>query len=239
MGIYNFAKNNNYDYSSSQLLDQEDFKSLDSAQQEKLFVSWQYSFPQHCLSFHHWFEFYMKKHQNTLLSQKIRKPDSEVDDEVNEVEDWDVTTSVFLPPLSSSPKIHTTDLYLQENSMTLSASDNAKLVQLQQQLQNSKKLEDVAIDISDVIYSAKIWEKAGIASLVNGFSYTEIRPKLLFKGQNNFTSFSDYIKDIALDEFFYEEVATEFDIFKSTTRQRNLFKSNSLWPFASTKDYQS
>ncbi len=50
--------------------------------------------------------------------------------------------------------------------------------------QNSKKLEDVAIDISDVIYSAKIWEKAGIASLVNGYSYTEIRPKLLFKGQN-------------------------------------------------------
>ncbi len=94
------------------------------------------------------------------------------------------------------------------------APDNAKLVQLQQQPQNSKKLEDVAIDISDVIYSAKIWEKAGIASLVNGYSYTEIRPKLLFKGQNNFTSFSDYIKDIALDEFFYEEVATEFDIFK-------------------------
>ncbi len=39
MGIYNFAKNNNYEYSSTQLLDQEDFKSLDSAQQEKLFVS--------------------------------------------------------------------------------------------------------------------------------------------------------------------------------------------------------
>jgi hypothetical protein len=36
MGIYNFAKNKNYEYSSSQLLDQEDFKSLDSAQQEKL-----------------------------------------------------------------------------------------------------------------------------------------------------------------------------------------------------------
>ncbi len=41
-------------------------------------------------------------------------PESKVDDEANEVEDWDVTTSVFLPPLSSSPKIHTTDLYLQE-----------------------------------------------------------------------------------------------------------------------------
>jgi hypothetical protein len=116
MGIYNLAKYNNYEYSSSQLLDQEDFKTLDSAHQEKLFVSWQYSFPQHCLSFHHWFEFYMKKHQKTLLSQKIRKPDSEVDDEVNEAEDWDITTSVFLPPLSSSPKTHTTDLYLQENS---------------------------------------------------------------------------------------------------------------------------
>jgi hypothetical protein len=48
MGIYNFAKNNNYEYSSSQLLDQEDFKSLNFAQQEKLFISWQYSFPQHC-----------------------------------------------------------------------------------------------------------------------------------------------------------------------------------------------
>ncbi len=97
----------------------------------------------------------MKKHP----SQKIRTPESKVGDEANEVEDWDVTTSVFLPPLSSSPKIHTTDLYLQENSMNLPAPDNAKLVQLQQQPQNSKKLEDIAIDISDVIYSAKTWEK--------------------------------------------------------------------------------
>ena len=146
-GYLQLCQNNNYEYSSSQLLDQEDFQALDSARQEKLFVSWQYSFPQHCLSFHHWFEFYMKKHRKNLLSQKIRKPESEVDDEVNEVEDWDVTTSVFLPPLSSSPKIHTTDLYLQENSMALPAPDNAKLIQLQQQPQNSKKLEDVAIDI--------------------------------------------------------------------------------------------
>ncbi len=38
------------------------YQALDSARQEKLFVSWQYSFPQHCLSFHHWFEFYMKTH---------------------------------------------------------------------------------------------------------------------------------------------------------------------------------
>jgi len=56
--------------------------------------------------------------------------------------------------------------------MTLTAPDNAKLIQLQQQPQNSKKLEDVAVDISDVIYSAKTWEKAGIASLIN--SYSEI-----------------------------------------------------------------
>jgi hypothetical protein len=104
-----------------------------------------------------------------------------MDDEANEVEDWDVTTSAFLPPFASSPKIHTMDLYLQENSMILPAPDNAKLIQLQQQLQNSKKLEDVAIDISDVFYSAQTWEKAGIASLVNGYSYSEIRPKLLFK----------------------------------------------------------
>ena len=233
MGIYNFAKNNNYEYSSSQLLDQEDFQALDSARQEKLFVSWQYSFPQHCLSFHHWFEFYMKKHP----SQKIRTPESKVDNEANEVEDWDVTTSVFLPPLSSSPKIHTTDLYLQENSMNLPAPDNAKLVQLQQQPQNSKKLEDVAIDISDVIYSAKIWEKAGIASLVNGYSYTEIRPKLLFKGQNNFTSFSDYIKDIALDEFFYEEVATEFDIFKFDYKTAKPLQEQQLETFCVDKRF--
>ncbi len=172
MGIYHFAKNNNFEYSSSQLLDLEDFKSLDSPQQEKLFVSWQDSFPQHCLSFHHWFEFYMKKQRKHLLSEKIRKPENEVmDDEAKEVEDWDVTTSAFLPPLASSPKIHTMDLYLQENSMILPALDDAMLIQLQQQPQNSKKLEDVAINISNVIYSAQTWEKAGIASLVNGYSY--------------------------------------------------------------------
>jgi hypothetical protein len=51
----------------------------------------------------------MKKHRKNLLSQKIRKPEDEMDNEANEVEDWDVTTSVFLPPLSSSPKIHTTE----------------------------------------------------------------------------------------------------------------------------------
>jgi hypothetical protein len=121
--------------------------------------------------------------------------------------------------------------------MNLPASDNAKLVQLQQQPQNSKKLEDVAIDISDVIYSAKIWEKAGIASLVNGYSYTEIRPKLLFKGQNNFTSFSDYIKDIALDEFFYEEVATEFDIFKFDYKTAKPLQEQQLETFCVDKRF--
>jgi hypothetical protein len=158
-----------------------------------------------------------------------------MDNEVNEAEDWDITTSACLLPLSSSPKIHTTDLYLQENSMTLPAPDNAKLIQLQQQPQNSKKLEDVAIDISDVIYSAKTWEKAGIASLVNGYSYTEIRPKLLFKGQNNFTSFSDYIKDIALDEFFYEDIATEFDIFKVNYKATKPLQEQELVAFCIDK----
>jgi hypothetical protein len=60
----------------------------------------------------------MKKQWKHLHLQKIRKPENEVmDDEANEVEDWDVTTSAFLPLLASSPKIHTTDLYLQESSM--------------------------------------------------------------------------------------------------------------------------
>ncbi len=178
----------------------------------------------------------MKKQRKYILSQKIQKPENEVmDDKANEVEDWDVTTSVFLPPLASSPKIHTTDLYLQENSMILPAPDNAKFIQLQQLPQNWKKLEDAAIDISNVIYSAQTWEKAGIASLVNGYSYSEIWPKLLFKGQNNFTLFSDYIKDIALDEFFYEEVATEFDIFKVDYKATKSLQDQQLVAFCIDK----
>jgi hypothetical protein len=166
---------------------------------------------------------------------KIRKPESEVNDEVNEVEEWDVTTSVFLPPLSSSPKIHIMDLYLQENSMTLPALDNAKLIQLQKQLQNSKKLEDVAINISDVIYSARSREKAGIATLVNGYSYSEIRPKLLSKEQNTFTSYVDYIKDIALDNFFYEEAVTEFDIFNTNYKATKPLQEQQLVVFCIDK----
>jgi hypothetical protein len=174
MGIYNFTKINNIEYSSTQSLDLEDFKSLDSSQQEKLFISWQDSFCQHCLTFQHWFKFYMKKQQppqKYLHLQKFRKPENEVtDNEANVIEDWDDTASAFLPLLASSPKIHTTDLYLQENSMVLPAPDNAKLIQLLKEPQNLKKLEEAAINISNVIYNFQTWEKPGIALLVNGYS---------------------------------------------------------------------
>ena len=83
--------------------------------------------------------------------------------------------------------------------MILTAPDNSKLIQLQQEPQNLRRLENAAIDISNVIYNALAWEKPGITSLVNEYSYLEIRPKLLSQGQKNFTSFSDYIKDIHLD----------------------------------------
>ena len=63
--------------------------------------------------------------------------------------------------------------------MILTAPDNSKLIQLQQEPQNLRRLENATIDISEVIYNVQAWEKSGIASLVNGYSYSEIRPKLL------------------------------------------------------------
>jgi hypothetical protein len=75
--------------------------------------------------------------------------------------------------------------------MILTAPDNSKLIQLQQEPQNLRRLENAAINISDVIYNVQAWKKSGIALLVNGYSYLESRPKLLSQGQKNFTSFSD------------------------------------------------
>ncbi len=75
--------------------------------------------------------------------------------------------------------------------MILTAPDNYKLIQLQQEPQNLRRLENAAINISDVIYNVQAWKKSGIALLVNGYSSLEIRPKLLSQGKKNFTSFSD------------------------------------------------
>ena len=199
--------------------------------QTKLFIAWQDSFPQHCLTFHHWFEFYKKTYlitpEKCLQLQQIGNSENEA----NITEDWDDATSIVLPRLSSSPKIHLTDLYLQENSMILTAPDNSKLIQLQQELQNLRRLENAAINISDVIYNVQAWQKSEIALLVNGYSYLEIRPKLLLQGQKNFTLFSDYIKDIHLNKFFYEEVATEFDIFKLDLKTPKLHQEGQLQTF--------
>jgi hypothetical protein len=65
----------------------------------------------------------------------------------------------------------------------------------------------------------------------------EIRPKLLSQGQKNFTSFSDYIKDIHLDEFFYKEVATEFNIFKPDLKTLKLHQEGQLETFCVDKRY--
>jgi hypothetical protein len=62
MGVHNFAKTSNIEYSSTQTLDLEEFQCLDLSLQTKLVTAWQDSFPQHCLTFHHWFEFYKKKY---------------------------------------------------------------------------------------------------------------------------------------------------------------------------------
>jgi hypothetical protein len=63
-------------------------------------------------------------------------------------------------------------------------------------------LENVAKEVSNTIITAQTWEKPGLASLVNGYSYTELRLKLLSQLQGrekkSFISFSDYIKGIAL-----------------------------------------
>jgi len=109
--------------------------------------------------------------------------------------------------------------------------DNSKLIQLQQEPQNLRRLENTTIDISEVIYNVQAWEKSGIALLVNGYSYSEIRPKLLSQGKKNFTSFSDYIKDIHLDKFFYEKVTTEFDIFKLDLKTPKLHQEGQLQTF--------
>jgi hypothetical protein len=119
--------------------------------------------------------------------------------------------------------------------MILTAPDNSKLIQLQQEPQNLRRLENAAINISDVIYNVQAWKKSGIALLVNGYSYLEIRPKLLSQGQKNFTSFSDYIKDIHLNKFFYEEVATEFDIFQPDRKTPKLHQEGQLQTFCVDK----
>jgi len=154
MGVHNFAKSSYIECFSTQTMDLEEFQCLDSSLQTKLVTAWQDSFPQHCLTFHHWFEFYKKKYlitpEKCLQLQQIRNTQNEA----NVTEDWDDATSTVLPPLSSSPKIHLTDLYLQENSMILTAPDNSKLIQLQQEPQNLRRLENAAIDISNVIYNA-------------------------------------------------------------------------------------
>ncbi len=68
-----------------------------------------------------------------------------------------------------------------------------------------------------------------------------MRPKLLshLQGQQkkSFISFSDYIKDIALDEFFFEEVATEFDIFKTDDKLTKLLQEAQLETFCVDKRF--
>ena len=93
---------------------------------------------------------YLITPEKCLQLQQIRNSENEA----NITEDWDDVASTFLPPLSSSPKIHTTNLYLQENFMILTAPDNSKLIQLQREPQNLRRLENAAIDISNVIYNA-------------------------------------------------------------------------------------
>jgi hypothetical protein len=237
MGVHNFSKSENIGYSSSQTLDSEDFKHLDQALQARLFVTWQESFSQHYLTFHHWFEFYKKKH---LSSENCLHCTNE-QNEASITEDWDDAVSTFLPPLSSSPKIHSTDLYIQENSMLFHVVDNIKLMHLQKDPNNLRRLEDVAKEVSNTIISAQTWEKPGLASLVNGYSYSELRPKLLSQlrspEKKSFISFSDYIKDIALDKYFFEEVLTEFDIFKTDYKLMKLPQEAQLETFCVDKRF--
>jgi hypothetical protein len=233
MGVHNFSISENIGYSPSPTLDLEDFKNLDQALQARLFVTWQESFSQHCLTFHHWFEFYKKKH---LTPEDHLHGDHE-QNEASVTEDWDDAVSTFLPPLSSSPKIHTTDLYLQENSMVFHALDNMKLMKLQNDPNNLRRLETVAKEVSNTIINAQTWEKPGLALLVKGYSFSELRPKLLSHDKKSFISFPDYIKNIALDKFFFEEVATEFDIFKTNYKSMKLPQEAQLETFCINKRF--
>ncbi len=232
MGVHNFSKSENISYSSSQTLDSEDFKNLDQALQARLFVTWQESFSQYCLTFHHWFEFYNKKH---LTPENHLHCDHE-QNEASVMEDWDNAIYTFLPPLSSSLKIHTTDLYLQENSMVFHALNNIKLMILQQEPNNLRRLETVAKEVSNTIINAQTWEKPGLASLVNGYSFRSY-DRSYFRKTRKVSSHCPTTSRTSL----WTNSSSKKSPLSSTslrriTNRRNFRKKLSSKRFASTKD---